>query len=181
MHCYREQRIFHGFYGHYCYLSLYIMCGDYMLGVRLRAAHIEVSAGSLEEIDRIVKQIRQSWPLVQITLRADFGFCRDALMSWCDAHQVDYALGLARNERLRRIIETQMQETAALNQQTGPARRVIDKAEQIAGNENFRYVVTLLAAASWPAQSYCSLEGSARLLCAPTRCVCIYRLRPMSF
>jgi len=118
----------------------------------------------------MVKQIRHSWPQVKIILRADSGFCRDALMSWCEANQVDYVFGFARNERLRRIIEPQMQEAAALYQHTSQAarvftefvyetnaswsraRRVVAKAEQLAGKENPRYVVTSLAATDWPAQ-----------------------------
>ena len=170
VHGHQEQRFFHGFYNHYCYLPLYIVCGDHLLSVRLRPANIDASAGSLEEIARIVQQIRQSWPLVKITLRADSGFCREVLMSWCEANQVDYAFGFARNERLRRIIEPRMQEAAALYRETGQparvftefcyetngswscARRVVAKAEQIAGKENPRYVVTSLAAANWPAR-----------------------------
>ena len=170
LHGHQEQRLFHGFYYDYCYLPLYIICGEHLLGVRLRPANIDASAGALEEIERIVKQIRQSWPQVNIILRADSGFCREALLSWCEAHQVDYVFGFARNERLRRIIDPQMQQAAALQRQTGPAarvftefayqtntswsrpRRVVAKAEQIEGKENPRYLVTSLEAANWPAQ-----------------------------
>lgn len=81
LHSHQEQRFFHGFYYHYCYLPLYIDCGEHLLGVRLRPANIDASAGALEEVERIVKQIRQSWPHVKIILRADSGFCREALMS----------------------------------------------------------------------------------------------------
>ena len=170
VHGHQEQRFFHGFYNHYCYLPLYILSGDHLLGVRLRAANTDASAGALEEVERIVRQIRQAWPEVKITLRADSGFCRDALMSWCEAHGVDYVLGFARNERLRRIIDPQMQEAAALHRQSGQAarvftefdyqthdswnrsRRVVAKAEQLDGKQNPRYVVTSLSAALWPAQ-----------------------------
>jgi len=163
-------RSFHGFYNHYCYLPLYIVCGDHLLGVRLRPANIDASAGSREEIERIVGQIRQAWPATRIILRADSGFCRDSLMSWCEANSIDYVFGFARNERLRRIIDAEMQQAAALYQQTGhPARvfteftyqtndswsrsrRVVAKAEQIEGKESPRYVVTSLAAGDWPAQ-----------------------------
>jgi Transposase DDE domain group 1 len=79
LHGYQEQRFFHGFYNHYCYLPLYIVCGDHLLGVRLRPSNIDASAGSLEEIGRIVQQIRQAWPKTRIILRADSGFCRDRL------------------------------------------------------------------------------------------------------
>ncbi len=170
VHGHQEQRFFHGFYNHYCYLPLYIVCGDHLLGVRLRPANIDASTGSLEEIERMVQQIRQSWPQVHIILRADSGFCRETLMIWCEANQVDYLFGFARNERLRRIIEPQMQEAATLYQHTSQAarvftefayetnaswsraRRVVAKAEQLDGKENPRYVVTSLAAANWPAQ-----------------------------
>ena len=169
LHGHQEQRFFHGFYYHYCYLPLYIVCGEHLLGIRLRAANIDASAGALAEVERIIKQIRASWPEIKIILRADSGFCREALMSWCEAHQIDYVFGFARNERLRHIIEPQMQQAAALYRKSGQAarvfteftyetntswsrpRRVIAKAEQIEGKENPRYVVTSLAADSWPA------------------------------
>ena len=170
LHGHQEQRFFHGFYYHYCYLPLYIVCGEHLLGVRLRPADIDASAGAREEVERIVKQIRQSWPEVKIILRADSGFCRESLMSWCEAHQVDYVFGFARNERLRRIIDIQMQQAAALYGQIGQAarvftefayqthtswsrsRRVVAKAEQIEGKENPRYLVTSLQTEGWPAQ-----------------------------
>jgi hypothetical protein len=170
LHGHQEQRFFHGFYNHYCYLPLYMVCGEHLLGVRLRPANIDASAGALEEIERVVKQIRKSWPEVKIILRADSGFCREPLMSWCEANEVDYVFGFARNERLRRIIDPQMQQAAVLQRQTGQAarvftefayqthtswnraRRVVGKAEQIEGKENPRYVVTSLDAANWPAQ-----------------------------
>lgn len=170
LHGHQEQRFFHGFYNHYCYLPLYILCGDHLLGVRLRPANLDASAGALEEIERVVRQIRQSWPLVKIILRADSGFCREPLMSWCEAHRVDYVFGFARNERLRRIIEPQMQVAATLHRESGqPARvfaefayetnsswsqprRVVAKAEQIEDKENPRYVVTSLEPANWPAR-----------------------------
>jgi Transposase DDE domain group 1 len=170
LHGHQEQRFFHGFYYHYCYLPLYILCGEHLLGVRLRPADIDTSAGALAEVERIIKQIRQSWPEVRIILRADSGFCRESLMSWCEAHQVDYVFGFARNERLRRIIEPQMQQALALYQETGQAarvftefayetntswsrsRRVVAKAEQIEGKENPRYLVTSLETENWPAR-----------------------------
>jgi hypothetical protein len=170
LHGHQEQRFFHGFYNHYCYLPLYIVCDDHLLGVRLRPANSDASAGALDEVERIVKQIRQSWPQVKIILRADSGFCREPLMNWCEANQVDYVFGFARNDRLRRIIDPQMQQAAEWYRQTGEAarvffefayqtntswsraRRVIAKAEQIEGKENPRYVVTSLEAPNWPAR-----------------------------
>jgi hypothetical protein len=170
LHGHQEQRFFHGFYYHYCYLPLYIVCGEHLLGVRLRPANIDASAGALAEVERIIKQIRESWPQVKIILRADSGFCRESLMSWCEANQVDYVFGFARNERLRRIIEPEMQQAAVLHRASGQAarvftefayetntswsrpRRVVAKAEQIEGKENPRYVVTSLEAVDWPAR-----------------------------
>ncbi len=170
LHGHQEQRFFHGFYNHYCYLPLYIVCGEHLLGVRLRPANIDARAGSLEETEHIVGQIRRAWPHTRIILRADSGFCREALMSWCEAKQVDYVFGFARNERLRRIIDGEMQQAAVMQERTGQAarvftefayqttdswsrpRRVVAKAEQIEGKENPRYVVTSLAGEHWPAQ-----------------------------
>jgi len=170
LHGHQEGRFFHGFYGDYCYLPLYIFCGDHLLCARQRSSNIDASAGSLEEVARIVAQIRQAWPEVHIILRADSGFCRDSLMSWCEENQVDYVFGFARNERLRQLIAPQMEQAAARHAQTGqPARvfaefsyetrdswsrsrRVVAKAEQLAGKANPRYVVTSMAAEQWPSQ-----------------------------
>src|SRR3989304_4727740 len=90
VHGNQEGRFFHGYYGHYCYLPLYIFCGEHLLGARLRPSNIDASAGCVEEAERIVGQIRQAWPEVKITLRGDAGFCREELMSWCEAQRVDY-------------------------------------------------------------------------------------------
>ena len=108
VHGEQEDRFFHGYYGHYCYLPLYIFCGDQLLVAKLRPANIDGSAGALEEVARVVAQIREHWPDTQIVLRADSGFARDALMAWCEAHGVDYVFGLARNKRLEREIEAEL-------------------------------------------------------------------------
>jgi Transposase DDE domain group 1 len=170
LHGRQEGRFFHGYYGHYCYLPLYVFCGDYLLCARLRPSNIDASAGSLEEVQRIVQQIRARWPKTRIILRADSGFCREELLAWCENNDVDYVFGFARNKRLRRIIGRAMQEAKREHQRTGkPARvfceftyrtkkswsrsrRVIAKAEQIEGKENPRYLVTSLDAQDWPAQ-----------------------------
>jgi hypothetical protein len=171
LHGGQEGRFFHGYYDQYCYLPLYVFCGEHLLGVRLRSANIDASAGSLREIARIVGQIRQRWTQVRITLRGDSGFCRDELMSWCEQNGVDYVFGFARNERLRRLIADAIDQAARqYNQTQKPARvfiefpyqtttgswkrqrRVVAKAEYIDGKQNPRYVVTSLAAESWPAQ-----------------------------
>ena len=170
LHGQQEARFFHGYYGHYCYLPLYVFCGDHLLCARLRPANQDASAGSLEEIQRIVTQIRKRWPHTQIILRADSGFCREELMVWCENNDVDYVFGFARNKRLRRIIGRAMQQAKREHRRTGKAarvfcefayrtkkswsraRRVVAKAEQIAGKENPRYLVTSLRQEVWPAQ-----------------------------
>jgi Transposase DDE domain group 1 len=96
LHGEQEARFFHGYYGEYCYLPLYIFCGEHLLCARQRASNQDASAGALEEVERIVGQIRRQWPQVQIILRADSGFCREPLMAWCESQRVDYVFGLAR-------------------------------------------------------------------------------------
>jgi hypothetical protein len=171
LHGKQEGRFFHGYYGHYCYLPLYIFCGDHLLCARLRPSNQDASAGSSTELERIVRQIRARWPKVRIVLRADSGFCREELMAWCEARRVDYVLGFARNERLRRKIAPAMRQAKQEHARTAkPARvfteffyrtrnswsrsrRVVAKAEQIEGKENPRYVVTSLGKSEWLAQA----------------------------
>src|SRR5437868_9780699 len=127
LHGRQEARFFHGYYGHYCYLPLYVFCGDHLLCARLRPSNIDASAGSLEEIERIVRQLRERWPKVRIVLRADSGFAREELMAWCEANAVDYLFGLARNTRLVEEIKAELAAAAELGQQTGkPTRRFRD-------------------------------------------------------
>jgi hypothetical protein len=104
LHGKQEGRFFHGYYDEYCYLPLYVFCGEQILCARLRESNHDASFGSLAEIQRIVKQLRAAWPEVKIVLRGDSGFCRNELMSWCESNRVDFVFGLARNQRLRRII-----------------------------------------------------------------------------
>jgi Transposase DDE domain group 1 len=165
LHGEQEGRFFHGYYDCYCYLPLYIFCGRQLLAARLRRANIDASAGAVEEVARIIGQIRQAWPRTRILLRADSGFAREALMAWCEANKVDYLFGLARNERLVAELETTMARAARQSQETGrPARRfkdfryttldswsrerrVIGKAEWTQGEANPRFVVTSLTKA----------------------------------
>jgi hypothetical protein len=172
LHGHQEGRFFHGYYDNYCYLPLYIFCGEHLLCARLRTADQDASSGSKAEVERIVKQIRSRWPEVEIMLRADSGFCREELMAWCEEHGVQYVFGFARNDRLRRMIAGEMEEAKRQHQAskqparvfteflyettTGSwsrARRVIAKAEYLEKGENPRYVVTNLKAESWPAQA----------------------------
>ena len=102
LHGKQEGRFFHGYYRNYCYLPLYITCGDFVLCARLRPANIGAPEGSVAELERIVAQIRAAWPAVRILVRGDAGFCRDDLMAWCEEEGLDYVFGLARNPRLQR-------------------------------------------------------------------------------
>jgi hypothetical protein len=162
LHGHQEGRFFHGYYDCYCYLPLYIFCDRHLLAAKLRPANIDASAGSVEEIARIVAQIRKQWPHTRITLRADSGFARDPLMAWCEAHGVDYIFGLARNQRLVNTIADELTAAREESQETGqPARRfkdftwrtrkswsrerrVIAKAEWTRGEANPRFIVTSL-------------------------------------
>jgi hypothetical protein len=163
LHGHQEGRFFHGYYDGYCYLPLYIYCGPHLLASRLRRADIDAAAGSVEETERIVAQIRARWPAVRIVLRADWGFARDTLMSWCEANGVDFLFGLARNERLVGELAAELAAAEEESKTTGqPARRfkefswstrdswsrqrrVVAKAEWTAGEANPRFVVTSLS------------------------------------
>jgi len=166
----QPERFFHGYYDGYCYLPLYIFAGDQLLCARLRPANRDAAAGAVQEVERIVEQVRQSWPEVEIVLRADSGFCREELMGWCDSNKVGYVLGLARNARLRSLIDEPMVQAQKLHQSTGKAarvfsgfaystleswsrsRRVVAKAEYLDKGENPRFIVTSLTSEQWPDQ-----------------------------
>ena len=127
LHGEQEGRFFHGYYKSYCYLPLYIFCGRHLLCARLRRADIDASAGAIEEVARIVAQIRERWPAARILLRADSGFTRDDLMTWCEQNDVDYLFGLAKNDRLIAEIAAELAEAAEENRISGkPARRFKD-------------------------------------------------------
>ena len=163
LHGHQEGRFFHGYYDQYCYLPLYLFCGEHLLGVRLREANQDGSAGAEAELARIVRQIRAGWPKVDIIVRGDSGFCREGLMGWCEANQVDYVFGLAKNERLKARIKKPMRKARARSAKTGESarvftefryrtldswsrpRRVVAKSEYLPGKENPRFVVTSLA------------------------------------
>jgi hypothetical protein len=162
LHGRQEGRFFHGYYDCYCYLPLYVFCGRHLLAAKLRRANIDASAGALEEVARLVAQIRRHWPEVRICLRGDSGFAREELMAWCEDNGVDYLFGLARNGRLATEIAAELELAAEESQRTGkPARRfkdftwttldswsrtrrVVGKAEHTAGKANPRFVVTSL-------------------------------------
>jgi len=169
LHGHQEGRFFHGYYDCHCYLPLYIFCGRHLLAAKLRRSNIDASAGAVEELARIVAHIRKRWPRVRILLRADSGFCRNALMAWCEENRTDYLFGLARNARLSAEIEAEMQAARAEAEATGKPgrrfrdftwstldswtreRRVVGKAEWLPSpggdKANPRFVVTSLAPA----------------------------------
>jgi hypothetical protein len=163
IHGNQEGRFFHGYYDGYCYLPLYIFCGEFLLCSKLRPSNIDPSEGALEEVERIVAQIRRRWPRVRIILRCDSGFCRERLMAWGEANEVGYILGLARNSRLVGRIQESLEQVQAIHEQTHrPARlfrefsyrtldswsrerRVVAKAEHLDKGANPRFVVTSLS------------------------------------
>ena len=178
LHGHQSGRFFHGYYKGYCYLPLYIFCGEHLLCAKLRPADIDAAAGSVKQVQRIVEQIRARWPNVRIILRADSGFCRENLMAWCEVHQVDYVFGLAKNRRLTKILGAELQAAKLAFEQTQqPARafkdftyrtqkswsrerRVVGKAEHLSKGANPRFIVTSLPADREPArelyeQRYC--------------------------
>ena len=173
LHGEQEGRFFHGYYGGYCYLPLYIFCGSHLLCARLRPSDRDASAGARGEVERIVGQIRERWPEVEIILRGDSGFAREELMAWCEQHGVDYVFGLARNARLQRILGADLAQAKTLSEASGKAerryrdfsyqtrkswsqaRRVIGKAEHLPRGANPRFVVTSLRSELWePAPLY---------------------------
>jgi hypothetical protein len=168
----QEDRFFHGYYGHYCYLPLYVFCGDHVLCARLRPSNVGPAVGSKKEIERIVGQIRLHWPAVRIILRGDSGFCVDELMTWCEQNKVDFVLGVARNKLLEGLVAdalTQAQQQFQATQQPARVfvefqhetvsgtwsqqRRVVAKAEHINGKSNPRFIVTSLAPEQWDKQN----------------------------
>lgn len=170
IHGHQEGRFFHGFFDCYCYLPLYVFCGEHLLAAKLRRSNIDASAGAAEELQRIVAQIRTRWPAVEIWVRADSGFCREPIMRWCEDNHVGYVVGLARNPRLTRLLQKDLKKARRKFLRTGTPtrrfkdftyrtldswsrrRRVIGKAEHLPGRENPRYVVTNLPKSQIPAQ-----------------------------
>lgn len=162
LHGNQEGRFFHGYYDCYCYMPLYVTCGDHLLVAKLREADQDASAGSVEILARLVPHIRERWPNVRIVVRGDSGFAREAIMAWCEAHDVFYILGLAKNSRLLARIGNAQVAACARHLLTGNAarvftdfqyrtldswstsRHVIAKAEYLRKGFNPRFIVTNL-------------------------------------
>ena len=183
LHGHQEGRFFHGYYDEYCYLPLYVCCGDWPLAALLRLADGDGAAGVTAVIPRLVTRLRAAWPDLPILVRGDSGFCRDALLTWCETNKVQYVIGLARNPRLERWLAPTLAQAEAQYQQTRTAarvfaectyqtqdswacaRRVIGKAEHLPKGANPRFVVTNLPMASYPPahvyeQLYCPRGGA---------------------
>jgi hypothetical protein len=170
VHGEQEGRFFHGYYDCYCYLPLYVFCGRHLLAAKLRPASMDAAAGAVQEVARMVAQIRRRWPRVRILVRADSGFARDELMAWCEANGVHFLFGLAKNDRLIAAIASELARAEAHSRRTGkPARcfkdfmwetrrswsrrrRVVAKAEFTTGEANPRFVVTSLTRAECKAR-----------------------------
>jgi hypothetical protein len=173
-------KFFHGYYRHYCYLPLYIFCGDHLLCAKLRPANIDAAFGSVGQLSQIVGKIRRRWPEVPIVVRGDSGFCRENLMAWCEANDVDYVLGMSKNKRLVRILGKDLHEAKQQFEATGEAarrfadftyrtrkswsreRRVVGKAEHLRKGPNPRFVVTSFSGDQFDARTLYEDEYCAR-------------------
>jgi len=168
VHGQQEGRFFHGYYGDYCFLPLYVFCGEQLLVSYLRPSKIDPARHAWAILKLLVVRLRQEWPEVRIILRADSGFCRWKMLAWCDSAGVDYIIGLARNSRLEALGAALMAQAEAAFAQSNDkqrhfawleygagswdrTRRVIAKAEYTEQGRNPRFVVT-------------SLEGDAEQL-----------------
>ena len=171
VHGNQEGKFFQGYYRHYCYLPLYIFSEEQLLCARLRTADQDGAAGTQEELSRIVSDLRKAWPQVQIIVRGDGGFCREALMDWCENNGVEYVFGLPKNNRLKAMLADEMAQARKRHEDSGEAarvfkdfcyrtlnswsceRRVIGKAEYLSGGENPRFIVTSITDKSWTARA----------------------------
>jgi hypothetical protein len=174
----QEQAFFNTYYGGVCYAPLYMFCGKHLLAAKLRPANVDPAAGALEELQRIIKQIRKRWPKVQILVRGDSAYSRENIMTWCESQGIDYVFGMASNSRLMRMSEaTQEKARAEYLQLKEPVtwyrslwyktldswsrfRRVVAKVAYGPDGFQLRFVVTSLPARRVPpsqvyTQHYC--------------------------
>ena len=157
----QEGRFFHGYYDAYCFLPLYVFCGDQLLVSYLRPSRIDGAKHAWAILALLVKRLRQSWPKVRIIMRADSGFCRHRILRWCERRGVGYIVGLARNKRLQRLVEEDFAHVEQRFNETGEKQRqfldlrygakswrcrraVIAKLEITAKGRNPRFIVTNL-------------------------------------
>lgn len=173
-------RFFHGYYREYCFLPLYLFCGDELLGAWLRPADIDGAAGANKKLAMIVRRLREVWPNVKIVVRGDSGFCREPLLRWCEENHVDYVFGLAKNRRLEAALQAELVQAKQQYEATGQAarvfkdfsyqtldswsrsRRVVGKAEHLAKGANPRFVVTSLSSEQFDAKTLYEVEYCGR-------------------
>ena len=161
VHGKQEGRFFHGYYDHYCFLPLYVFCGERLLCAYLRPSNIDAALHSRAILKLLVTRLRQAWPKVKIVFRGDSGFCRWKTLRYCDQNDIGYVVGLARNQVLERMAQRFMARAEDRYEQTGKKqrtfhqiryaaetwdrkRRVIVKAERLERGPNLRFVVTNL-------------------------------------
>jgi len=163
LHGEQEGRFYHGYYKSYCYLPLYLFCGEQLLVAKLRKADIDGCLGTTDVLKWLVPMLRARWPDVEIVVRGDGGFARDEIFTWCEANHVDFVIGYSSNPRLLAEIVEQQAKAAARHKETGKAarefadlnyrtkkswtraRRVVAKAEELPGKANPRFIVTSYA------------------------------------
>ncbi len=180
LHGDQEGKFYHGYYHHYCYLPLYVYCGEALLMARLRPANIDGSKGTVEALQWLVPQLREQWPGAEIVVRADSGFARDAIFTWCEANDVEYVIGMARNKVLVGELAAEFEQVREEHKTTGkPARayrdldyrtkkswsrtrRVVGKAERLPGKDNPRFVVTSYSHQRYDAKTTYEMEYCAR-------------------
>jgi hypothetical protein len=161
LHGHQEGRFFHGYYDCYCYLPLYVFCGDHLLAAKLRKADIDASAGAIGEIARVIGQIRARWPKVRIVLRADSGFARDSLMTWCETNGVDYLFGLAKNARLNAEIEAELVAAAEESARTGKPARLF-KEFKYSTRESWNRERRVIGKAEWMTPSQAEADDATK-------------------
>jgi len=174
VHGKQEGSSFHGYYDHYCFLPLYVFCGEQLLIAYLRPSRISESKHAGAVLKLLVRRLRQAWPAVRIILRGDSAFCRRRILGWCERNAVGYIVGLAKNSRLNAMTQAQRERLAAQFAQSGQKqrefaelrygartwkceRRVIARLEHMDKGDNPRYIVT-------------NLEGDARAVYEQTYC-----------
>jgi len=162
LHGKQEERFYHGYYGHYCYLPLYIFCDEFPLWAELRPSGIDASHGTVEALTQIVQALKTALPGVSITVRADSAFAREHIMAFCENSGIHYVFGLARNSRLEALVTDAMDTARADYERTqeparvfcelsyktldtwSRSRRVVAKAEYLPKGPNPRFIVTNL-------------------------------------
>lgn len=158
----QDGRFFHGYYDKYCFMPLYCFAGDWPLWVELRSSNIDGALGTVEALQKIVPKIRKRFPKTKIILRADGGYLRDSILSWCELNKIFYIIGMARNKRLSKVIGAQLHQAKIAHEKSGQPervfteftyrtrkswsrpRRVIAKAEHLSKGSNPRFIVTNL-------------------------------------